>query len=98
MILSAGEHVRMPRLYRGRDIQWWLAATGLLDERYDEIDDITRARNVPSPQLVGTPSRTSLDLNALRSAGVQLRGRLGRSATAPSSSRAPCATSARSPT
>jgi putative flavoprotein involved in K+ transport len=77
VMLSVGEHVRMPRTYRGRDIQWWLDATGLLDERYDEVDDVTRARNVPSPQLVGTPSRTTLDLNALRSAGVELRGRLG---------------------
>jgi putative flavoprotein involved in K+ transport len=35
------------------------------------------ARKVPSPQLVGTPERTMLDLNRLTSAGVELRGRLG---------------------
>ena len=67
----------MPRTYRGRDIFWWMDATGLLDERYDEVDDITRARNVPSPQLVGTPERTSLDLNRLQAIGVEIRGRLG---------------------
>jgi putative flavoprotein involved in K+ transport len=74
--LAVGEHVRMPRVYRGRDIQWWMDATGLLDERYDEVDDIVRARNVPSPQLVGSPERATLDLNAVTDIGVRLIGRL----------------------
>jgi putative flavoprotein involved in K+ transport len=73
--LAIGEHVRMPRTYRGRDILWWLDAAGVLDQRYDEVDDLVRARNVPSMQLVGTPGRT-VDLNALSSAGVRLAGRL----------------------
>jgi putative flavoprotein involved in K+ transport len=39
---------------------WWLGELGRLDERYDEVDDLVRARHVPSPQLVGTPTvRTS---------------------------------------
>lgn len=75
--LSVGEHVRLPRMYRGEDIQRWMHRTGRLDERYDDVDDITRARGVPSPQLVGTPARSSLDLNALTRQGVQLRGRIG---------------------
>ena len=33
--LAVGEHVRMPRTYRGRDILWWMDAAGVLDERYD---------------------------------------------------------------
>ena len=74
--LSVGEHVRMPRVYRGRDIQWWMDAAGVLDERYDQVDDINRARNVPSPQLVGSPERSTLDLNALTGIGVKLIGRL----------------------
>jgi putative flavoprotein involved in K+ transport len=74
--LAAGGHVRMPRVYRGLDIQWWMDAAGVLDERYDEVDDITRARRVPSPQLVGTPERSTLDLNALTGRGVRLVGRL----------------------
>lgn len=73
--LSVGEHVRLPRVYRGRDIQWWMDAAGILDERYDEVDDIVRARNVPSPQLVGTKDRHTLDLNALSDLGVELVGR-----------------------
>ncbi len=73
--LSVGEHVRMPRTYRGRDVLWWMDRTGLWDERYDEVDDLGRARGLPSPQLVGTPARTTLDLNALTALGVELVGR-----------------------
>jgi putative flavoprotein involved in K+ transport len=73
--LSVGEQVRLPRTYRGRDVLWWMDASGLWDQRYDEIDDLTRARRLPSPQLVGTPARTTLDLNALTSLGVEPVGR-----------------------
>ena len=74
--VSVGEHVRMPRLYRGKDIRYWFEATGLADERYDEVDDVLRARTVPSPQLVGTPERINLDLNALTDQEVRMVGRL----------------------
>ena len=74
--VSVGEHVRMPRVYRGKDIRYWFEVTGLADERYDEVDDVLRARTVPSPQLVGTPERLMLDLNALTDQGVRMVGRL----------------------
>lgn len=74
--LAVGEHVRAPRLYRGKDIQWWMEKSGVLHERYDEVDDIVRARKVPSMQLVGSPERVTLDLNALTAIGVKLVGRL----------------------
>ncbi|MGY9107401.1 MAG: pyridine nucleotide-disulfide oxidoreductase, partial [Alphaproteobacteria bacterium] len=74
--VAVGEHIRAPRTYRGRDIEWWMDAAGIQDERYDQIDDINRARNVPSLQLVGSPSRMTLDLNALSAIGVKLVGRL----------------------
>lgn len=75
--ISVGEHVRMPRTHRGRDIQFWMEAIGRLDERYDEVEEVQRARKVASPQLVGTPERRTLDLNRLIDDGVELRGRLG---------------------
>ena len=75
VVLAVGEHVRLPRTYRGRDILWWMDASGLWRQRYDEVDDLTRARRLPSPQLVGTPERTTLDLNALTAQGVELVGR-----------------------
>lgn len=76
VVLSVGDHVRMPRTYRGRDIQWWMDAMGAMDARYDAVDDIQRARHLPSLQLVGTPERVTVDLNSLRKAGVELVGRL----------------------
>ena len=78
--LAVGDHVRLPRTYRGMDIHWWMDAVGQLDERYDEVDDIARARRLPSLQLIGTPERRDLDLNAVAANGVSLVGRLvGRS-------------------
>ncbi|MDA0229505.1 MAG: NAD(P)-binding domain-containing protein [Proteobacteria bacterium] len=74
--ISTGEHIRAPRVYRGRDIEWWMDAAGVLDERYDEVEDIQRARKLPSLQLAGTAKRTTLDLNALTGIGVKLIGRL----------------------
>jgi len=74
--LAVGGHVRMPRVYRGFDIQYWMDAAGILDERYEQVDDLARARRVPSPQLVGTPERSTLDLNGLSARGVRLVGRI----------------------
>lgn len=74
--IAVGEHVRLPRSYRGRDVLWWMEASGVWSQRYDEIDEIERARRLPSPQLVGTPEHASLDLNVLRAAGVEIVGRL----------------------
>ncbi|MGH2476961.1 MAG: NAD(P)-binding domain-containing protein, partial [Candidatus Limnocylindrales bacterium] len=76
--LAVGEHVRMPRTYRGRDIFWWTDTAGILDEPYDALDDVVRARHLPSPQLIGTPQRRSIDLNSLQDLGVRIAGRLGR--------------------
>lgn len=73
--LAVGHHVRLPRVYRGMDIMWWLDAAGVLDERHDEVDDIERARHVASFQLVGSPSRETIDLNRLQGLGVRLVGR-----------------------
>jgi putative flavoprotein involved in K+ transport len=76
VILSTGEHVRLPRVYRGHDIKWWMDVIGAMDMRYDEVDDLKRARGLPSLQLIGTPERRSIDLNSLQAAGVETVGRL----------------------
>jgi putative flavoprotein involved in K+ transport len=76
--LAVSEHIRTPRVYRGRDIQWWMDAAGVLDDRYDEVDDIVRARNVPSLQLAGSDDRRTVDLNHLSDLGVRIVGRLSR--------------------
>jgi len=74
--IAVGNHVRMPRSYRGRDIYWWMNEIGRLDERWDEIEDIDRARRTPSPQLTGGTAHNTLDLNALGDAGVTAIGKL----------------------
>ncbi|MEM9570524.1 MAG: NAD(P)-binding domain-containing protein [Pseudomonadota bacterium] len=74
--LATGEHVRAPRTYRGRDIKWWMDQTGILDMTLAEVDDIKRARGVPSLQLIGSPTKETISLNALQAIGVQIAGRV----------------------
>ena len=31
VILSVGEHIRAPRVYRGKDLEWWMDAAGVLE-------------------------------------------------------------------
>ncbi len=76
VVVATGEHVRMPRTYRGHDIQFWLDRTGIMNETWREIDDVQRARSLPSPQLVGSHDRPILDLNSLGDKGVRIAGRL----------------------
>jgi putative flavoprotein involved in K+ transport len=63
--LALGEHVRVPRVYRGKDIKWWMDRAGVLDEFYTDVDNVDRVRNVPSLQLTGSDDRHTLDLNSL---------------------------------
>ena len=76
VVLCVGGHIRLPRIYRGRDIKAWMDAMGLMDTRYDEIDDLGRARGLPSLQLIGTPEGETIDVNSLRAGGVEIAGRL----------------------
>ena len=73
--VAVGDHVRVPRTYRGRDIYRWMDDLGILAERHDEVEDLTRARRLPSLQLAGTPQQRAHDLAALSAAGVELTGR-----------------------
>src|SRR4029453_13499849 len=74
--LAVGEHVRAPRMYRGRDIQWWMDVTGLNDERYNQVENLRRARALSSFQLAGYADRRNIELNSLTSLGVAAVGRL----------------------
>jgi putative flavoprotein involved in K+ transport len=75
VVVSAGRHSRLPRRYRGHDIQWWLHRTGILGQRIDQMRDARSARRAPSLQLSGRP-RYRVDLEALAARGVILAGRL----------------------
>jgi putative flavoprotein involved in K+ transport len=72
--VAVGEHVRVPRRYRGADILWWMEEAGVLGEQWTEMDDLVRARSIPSMQLTG--GGRTLDLNALTARGARLVGRL----------------------
>lgn len=74
--LAVGRHTRLPRVYRGRDILWWLDAMGIFDESAGDVFDLAVSRSQPSLQLVGRPDRATLDLPALEERGVRLVGRL----------------------
>lgn len=74
VILSTGEHVRMPRQVAERDVYWWLMKSGVFWETTAEVNDLSRARRVPSPQLVGQAG-TDLNLNSLQDQGVEIVGR-----------------------
>ncbi len=74
--LAVGQHIRLPRRYRDRDIMWWLDRTGILAKPAAKVADLDAARAEPSLQLVGSPEGRSLDLETLRARGVRLLGRL----------------------
>jgi putative flavoprotein involved in K+ transport len=74
--VAVGRHTRIPRRYRGRDIAWWMEASGLLNERAERSSSLESARLQPSLQLVGTPDHRSIDLGVLQDEGVRLAGRL----------------------
>jgi len=75
VVLAAGNHNRLVRTYRGRDVMWWLDRTGVLDRRVEDLRDPSSGRGEPSLQLVGRPGG-SVDLGALRAAGIGVAGRL----------------------
>ena len=61
MIVAAGHHTRVPRLYRGRDILWWFDHMGILDERLEDVHDINQSITQPSFQPVGRPDYRTVD-------------------------------------
>jgi putative flavoprotein involved in K+ transport len=73
--LAVGNHSRLPRSYRGRDIYFWLDRLGVLGRTIDEMPDPVRARREPSAQLIGRPGHP-LDLATLVARGVRLVGRV----------------------
>jgi len=74
--ISVSRHTRLPRLYRGRDIMWWLDQYGVLEDDSATEADLRVARSQPSMQLVGRPDRRNLDLGVLHDIGVRLIGRV----------------------
>jgi putative flavoprotein involved in K+ transport len=74
--LAVGQHTRLPRRYRGRDIMAWLDSMGVLTETADDVGDIDRSRRQPSLQLVGSEDDRSIDIGILQAMGARIVGRL----------------------
>lgn len=75
VMISVGDHTRVPRRYRGRDIFAWMEAAGILDEPVIESGNVEYARRQPSLQLVGRADNRDIHLGILRDQGVRLLGR-----------------------
>ncbi|TIV00161.1 MAG: pyridine nucleotide-disulfide oxidoreductase [Mesorhizobium sp.] len=76
VILSVGKHTRLPRIWRDKDIFWWLHHMGFMSQRLDDLTDPDSARRQPSLQLAGRADRSNVDLATLQGIGVELTGRL----------------------
>ena len=55
--LSVGEHVRLPRTYRGRDVLWWMERVGTLGRAVRPGRRPDAGPASPFTQLVGTSER-----------------------------------------
>jgi putative flavoprotein involved in K+ transport len=74
--LAVGEHTRMLRRYRNRDIYSWLGDAGVLDDPADKCANLEAARRTPSTQLIGSPDHRELNLAEAMARGIRIMGRL----------------------
>ncbi|MCB1371831.1 MAG: NAD(P)-binding domain-containing protein [Rhodobacteraceae bacterium] len=74
--LAVGNHLRLPRRYRGADILWWMDRLGVLDLPPSGEDELDRLRRAPSLPLLGDASHADIDLNSLQDLGIEIVGRL----------------------
>jgi putative flavoprotein involved in K+ transport len=75
VLLASGRVPRVPRRYRGRDVNEWTAELGLYDQRTDAVADPAAFRE-PHPMLSGARGGHSLSYQQLARDGVRLLGRL----------------------
>jgi putative flavoprotein involved in K+ transport len=71
--LSVGQHRRMPRRYRGRDLIWWLGEMGLLQRPTEE-----RGPERSLPLISGAFGGNTIDFRRFAVEGVTLLGRMER--------------------
>jgi putative flavoprotein involved in K+ transport len=75
--IAAGDHTRMVRRYRGRDIFERMDMAGILNDPFDDRGNPQSVRRQPSIQLIGREDGSDLGLHTLDRLGVRLVGRLG---------------------
>jgi len=69
--LSVGQHTRLPRRYRGRDLTWWLSAMGL-----DQTPTEMRGPDRSNPLITGAFGGDTIDFRRFAAEGVTLLGRM----------------------
>jgi putative flavoprotein involved in K+ transport len=69
--LSVGQHRRLPRRYRGRDLIWWLTALGL-----DRTPPEDRGPDRSLPLITGANGGYTIDFRQIAARGVTLLGKL----------------------
>jgi putative flavoprotein involved in K+ transport len=73
--LSVSRSGRVPRRYRGKDINWWSDALGLYDRTVDQLNS-TREKFGGKPHISGTRGGHTLNLHQFAGDGVTLVGRV----------------------
>ena len=71
--LSIGQHRRVPRRYRGRDVFWWRRELGELDQT---VDTTPASRRMPAPLVTGVHGGYDIDLRQSADKGMTLAGHL----------------------
>ena len=67
--LAVGNHLRLPRRYRGADILCWMHRIGVMDVPYTEVLELDRLRRAPSLPLSVTPRCPTSTSTACRISG-----------------------------
>lgn len=73
--LSVGRHHRVPRRYRGKDVDWWLFELGEYDRTVDTLDELP-VRSGPSLTVTGVGGGHTIDLRHYPAQGATLLGHL----------------------
>jgi putative flavoprotein involved in K+ transport len=73
--LSVSRSGRVPRRYRGKDVNWWSNALGLYDRTVGQLKS-PRERFDSKPHISGTKGGHTLNLHQFASEGVTLLGRV----------------------
>jgi putative flavoprotein involved in K+ transport len=73
--LSVSQSGRVPRRYRGKDINWWMNTLGHYERTVDQLKS-PRERFAVKPHISGTNGGHTLNLHQFASDGVTLLGRV----------------------
>lgn len=71
VILAVGRHRALPRRYRGQDLGHWLQATGLLEQKAEDM-----MSDMPTVLLSGHNRGENVDIRWLAERGVEIVGKL----------------------